>query len=50
MVAGAMKNEIGRLIDQTVELASEFKTAFAKGTIEEKRLFLCISVSESKQF
>jgi len=38
--AGAKKIEIERLIDQAVELASEFKTAFAKGTIEEKRLFL----------
>ncbi|MDP8240239.1 MAG: zinc ribbon domain-containing protein, partial [Candidatus Hatepunaea meridiana] len=38
--AGAKKIEIGRLIDQAVELAGEFKTAFAEGTIEEKRLFL----------
>jgi len=38
--AGAKKLEIGRLIDQVVELAMEFKTAFAEGTIEEKRLFL----------
>ncbi|MDP8239123.1 MAG: hypothetical protein P9X24_08535, partial [Candidatus Hatepunaea meridiana] len=38
--AGAKKIEIRRLIDQAVELASEFKTAFAEGTIEEKRLFL----------
>ncbi|MDP8237512.1 MAG: zinc ribbon domain-containing protein, partial [Candidatus Hatepunaea meridiana] len=38
--AGAKKLEINRLIDQAVELAGEFKTAFAEGTIEEKRLFL----------
>ena len=38
--AGAKKIEIGRLIDQAVELAGEFKTAFVEGTIEEKRLFL----------
>ena len=38
--AGAKKIEIGRLVDQAVELASEFKTAIAEGTIEEKRLFL----------
>jgi len=37
---GAKKIEIVRLIDQAVELAGEFKTAFAEGTIEEKRLFL----------
>ncbi|MDP8239950.1 MAG: recombinase zinc beta ribbon domain-containing protein [Candidatus Hatepunaea meridiana] len=37
---GAKKLEINRLVDQAVELASEFKTAFAEGTIEEKRLFL----------
>ena len=37
---GAKKIEINRLIDQAVELAREFKTAFAEGTIEEKRLFL----------
>ncbi len=37
---GAKKIEIGRLIDQAVELAGEFKTAFAEGTNEEKRLFL----------
>ncbi|MDP8228818.1 MAG: recombinase zinc beta ribbon domain-containing protein, partial [Candidatus Electryoneaceae bacterium] len=38
--AGANKIEIGRLIDQAAELAGEFKTAFAEGTIAEKRLFL----------
>ena len=38
--AGAKKIEIGRLVDQAVELAGDFKTAFAEGTIEEKRLFL----------
>ena len=38
--ADAKKIEIGRLIDQAVELAGDFKTAFAEGTIEEKRLFL----------
>ena len=37
---GAKKIEIGRLIDQAVEMASEFKTAFTERTIEEKRLFL----------
>ncbi len=39
-VVCAKKIEIGRLIDQAVELAGEFKTAFAEWTIEEKRLFL----------
>ncbi len=34
------KVEIGRLIDQTIELAGEFKKVYAVGTIEEKRLFL----------
>ena len=38
--AGAKKIEINHLIDQAVELAGDFKTAFAEGTIEEKRLFL----------
>ncbi len=38
--AGAKKIEIGRLIDQAVELAEDFKLVFAEGTIEEKRLFL----------
>ena len=37
---GAKKIEIGRLIDQAVELAGDFKLAFTEGTIEEKRLFL----------
>jgi len=37
---GAKKIEIGRLIDQGVELASDFKTVFAEGSIDEKRLFL----------
>jgi DNA invertase Pin-like site-specific DNA recombinase len=37
---GAKKLEINRLIDQAIELAGEFKTAFAEGTIDEKRLFL----------
>ncbi len=40
VAAGAKKLEIGRLIDQAIELAGEFKTAFVEGTIEEKRLFL----------
>ncbi|MDP8239965.1 MAG: recombinase family protein [Candidatus Hatepunaea meridiana] len=38
--AGVKKLEINRLIDQAVELAGEFKTAFAEGTIAEKRLLL----------
>ena len=38
--AGAKKIEIVRLIDQAVELAGEFETAFAEGSIDEKRLFL----------
>ena len=38
--AGAKKIEIVRLIDQAVELAGEFKTAFAEGSIDEKRLFI----------
>jgi len=38
--AGAEKTKIGHVIDQTVELAGEFKTVFAEGSIEEKRLFL----------
>jgi hypothetical protein len=38
--AGAEKTKIGHVIDQAVELAGEFKTAFAEGSIEEKRLFL----------
>ena len=37
---GAKKVEIGQLIDQAIELAGEFKTVYAVGTIEEKRLFL----------
>ncbi len=40
-IAGAKKKiEIGCLIDQAVELAGDFKSAFSEGTIEEKRLFL----------
>ncbi|MDP8240827.1 MAG: recombinase family protein, partial [Candidatus Hatepunaea meridiana] len=38
--AGAKKIEFNRLIDQAVELAGKFKTAFAEGTVEDKRLFL----------
>ncbi|MBT7618678.1 MAG: hypothetical protein HN590_15485, partial [Calditrichaeota bacterium] len=38
--AGAEKTKIGHVIDQAVELAGEFKTVFAEGSIEEKRLFL----------
>ena len=38
--AGVKKIEIGRLIDQAAELGGVSKTAFAEGTIEEKRLFL----------
>ena len=38
--AGSKNIEIGRLIDQAVELAGEFKMVFAEGMIEEKRLFL----------
>ena len=32
--------EISTLIDQTVQLAGEFKRVFAEGTVEEKRLLL----------
>ena len=39
-IAGAKKIEIWRLIDQTVEIVSEFKMVFDEGTIEENRLFL----------
>jgi len=38
--AGAKKIEVGRLIDQAVELVGEFKTTFIERSIEEKRLFL----------
>jgi len=38
--AGAKKIEFERLVDQAVELAGEFKAAFAEGSIDEKRLFL----------
>ena len=37
---GAKKIEIGRLIDQAVEMAGEFQSAFFEGTVHEKRLFL----------
>ena len=37
---GAKKIEFERIVDQAVELAEEFKTAFGEGSIEEKRLFL----------
>ena len=37
---GAKKVEIGRLIDQAVEMAGEFGQAFTEGTVHEKRLFL----------
>ncbi len=37
---GAKKIEIERLIDQAVEMAGEFRRAFAEGTVHEKRLFL----------
>ena len=38
--------EIGRVIDQAVELARQFLSAFAQGTIEEKRLFIRAFVSK----
>jgi hypothetical protein len=38
--SGAEKTKIGQVIDQAIELAGEFKTVFAEGSIEEKRLFL----------
>jgi len=44
--AGAKKMEIGRVIEQAVELARQFQTAFAQGTIEEKRLFIRAFVSK----
>jgi len=44
--AGAKKMEIGRVIEQAVELAKQFQSAFAQGTIEEKRLFIRAFVSK----
>ena len=44
--AGARRAEIDRLIDQAVQLAGEFETVFAGGTIQEKRLLVRAFVKE----
>jgi len=40
VAAGAKKLEIGRVIEQAIELAKQFPVAFQQGAIEEKRLLI----------